>query len=326
LPGNQTILLAATPTVGDITIPCESSAFPNQVIQCPITPNPSGTPESFMDTPLVNGKAYPVLHVAPEAYRFQILSAGNDRSWNLQLYVADPLGYKNPVTGLPTEVKMVPAIEPPATGAAVPLCTTLTPITNTTLFLGLATALLDSNGDPINGTGLPSGCWPNFGAGSQAAGIPIQQTMWGADGRAGGVPDPTTAGPPFIQIGTEGGLLPAPVVIPSMPTGYEANTRSVTITNVSVHGLWLGRRSGPTPSLTSPSSRARRSFFTTTRPPLPRRLTRASTTSPATGTKPPSVAHPTLSRATVPTPAPLCRLLWTHRRLSLLQLHSNWLR
>ena len=25
-----------------------------------------------------------------------------------------------------------------------------------------------------------------------------------------------------------------------MPTGYEANTRSVTITNVSVHGLWLG--------------------------------------------------------------------------------------
>ena len=154
LPGNQTILLAATPTVGDITIPCESSAFPNQVIQCPITPNPSGTPESFMDTPLVNGKAYPVLHVAPEAYRFQILSAGNDRSWNLQLYVADPLGYKNPVAGLPTEVKMVPAIEPPATGAAVPLCTTLTPITNTTLFMGLATALLDSNGDPINGTGF----------------------------------------------------------------------------------------------------------------------------------------------------------------------------
>ncbi len=64
--------------------------------------------------------------------------------------------------------------------------------------------------------------------------------MWAADGRLGGAPDPTTAGPPFIQIGTEGGLLPAPVVIPSMPTGYEANTRSVTITNVSVDGLWLG--------------------------------------------------------------------------------------
>jgi FtsP/CotA-like multicopper oxidase with cupredoxin domain len=64
--------------------------------------------------------------------------------------------------------------------------------------------------------------------------------MGAADGRAGGVPDPTNAGPPWIEIGTEGGLLPAPVVIPAMPVGYEANTRSVTITNVSVHGLWLG--------------------------------------------------------------------------------------
>ena len=238
LPGNQTVLLAATPTVGDVTIPCTSSAFPNQAVNCPITPNPSGTPESFMDTPLVNGKAYPVLHVAPEAYRFRILSAGNDRSWNLQFYVADstvttPDGRTN------TEVKMVPAIQPGA-GSTTPLCTTLTPITNTTLFMGLATAVLDGTGNPINSTGLPTGCWPNFGAGSQAAGIPIQQTMWAADGRFGGVPDPTTAGPAFVQIGTEGGLLPAPVVIPSMPIGYEANTRSVTITNVSVHGLWLG--------------------------------------------------------------------------------------
>ncbi len=238
LPGNQTVLLAATPTVGDVTIPCTSSAFPNLAVNCPITPNPSGTPESFMDTPLVNGKAYPVLHVAPEAYRFQILSAGNDRSWNLQFYLADPT-VTTPDGRTNTEVKMVPAVQP-ATGSLTPLCSQLTPITNTTLFMGLATALLDASGNPINGTGLPAGCWPNFGAGSQTAGIPIQQTMWAADGRLGGAPDPTTAGPPFIQIGTEGGLLPAPVVIPSMPTGYEANTRSVTITNVSVHGLWLG--------------------------------------------------------------------------------------
>src|SRR5579864_395354 len=238
LPGNQTVLLAGTPTVGDVTIPCTSSAFPNQAVNCPITPNPSGTPESFMDTPVVNGKAYPVLHVAPEAYRFQILSAGNDRSWNLQWYVADPT-VVTPDGRTNTEVKMVPAVQP-GTASLTPLCTTLTPITNTTLFMGLATAVLDATGNPINGTGLPAGCWPNFGAGSQAAGIPIQQTMWAADGRVGGAPDPTTAGPAFIQIGTEGGLLPAPVVIPSMPIGYEANTRSVTITNVSVHGLWLG--------------------------------------------------------------------------------------
>jgi FtsP/CotA-like multicopper oxidase with cupredoxin domain len=238
LPGNQTLLLAATPTLGDVTVPCESSAFPNQVVQCPITPNPSGTPESFMDTPLVNGKAYPVLHVAPAAYRFRILSAGNDRSLNLQLYLPDP-AVTTPDGRKYTEVKMLPAV-PPATGTALPACTQNTPITNTTLFMGLATAILDASGNPINGTGLPANCWPIFGSGPQISGIPLQQTMWAADGRAGGVPDPTMAGPPFIQIGTEGGLLPAPVVIPSMPTGYEANTRSVTITNVSVHGLWLG--------------------------------------------------------------------------------------
>jgi len=191
-----------------------------------------------MDTPVVNGKAYPVLHVAPEAYRFRILSVGNDRSLNLQFYVADPT-IKTPDGRSNTEVTMVPAIQPGA-GSALPLCTAITPITNTTLFMGLATALLDGSGNPINGTGLPANCWPTFGSPAQAAGIPVQQTMWAADGRAGGVPDPRTAGPPFIQIGTEGGLLPAPVVIPSMPTGYEANTRSVTITNVSVHGLWLG--------------------------------------------------------------------------------------
>ena len=44
-----------------------------------------------MDTPLVNGTPYPKLTVEPAAYRFHILSAGNDRTWNLQLYVADPL-------------------------------------------------------------------------------------------------------------------------------------------------------------------------------------------------------------------------------------------
>lgn len=81
-----------------VTVPCTSAAFPGVLLQplasnnylegCPITPNPSGTPEAFMDTPLVNGKAYPVLHVAPAAYRFRILSASNDRTLNLSLFQA----------------------------------------------------------------------------------------------------------------------------------------------------------------------------------------------------------------------------------------------
>ena len=39
-----------------------------------------------MDTPVVNGTAYPAMKVQPKAYRFRILNASNDRTYNLQLY------------------------------------------------------------------------------------------------------------------------------------------------------------------------------------------------------------------------------------------------
>jgi FtsP/CotA-like multicopper oxidase with cupredoxin domain len=68
----------------------------------PGTPNPSLVPEAFMDTPVVNGTAYPYLKVSRRAYRFRILNACNDRYLNLQLYYVDPQH--------PTEVKMVPAV------------------------------------------------------------------------------------------------------------------------------------------------------------------------------------------------------------------------
>jgi FtsP/CotA-like multicopper oxidase with cupredoxin domain len=225
-------------TAGPITQMCTSSAFPGQTLTpsascpscgCPITPNPSGTPEAFMDTPVVNGMAYPVLHVAPAAYRFQILSAGNDRSWNLSWFVADP-------TQNNTEVAMLPAV-PPGGGTALPLCGAVNPVPVPGLVLGMDSALLDNLGNPLNGTGLPANCWPNYGP---QPGIPAPQTMWAADGRAGGAPDPRNAGPAWVQIGTEGGLLPAPAVIPATPINFEQNTRSITIGSVAVHGLWLG--------------------------------------------------------------------------------------
>ena len=140
--------------------------------QIPGTPNPSMAMESFMDTPLVNGTAYPVLTVERKAYRFRILNACNDRFLNLQLYYADKK---------PTEVKMVPAVP------------------NTSF--------------PAN---------------------------WPTDARVGGVPDPLKAGPPIIQIGTEGGFLPSPVVIPSTPIGYVYNRRDIVVLNVSDHALFLG--------------------------------------------------------------------------------------
>jgi len=58
----------------------------------PGTPNPSIVPEAFMDTPLVNGTAYPFVKVGPKAYRFRVLNACNDRTLNLQLYFAKSNG------------------------------------------------------------------------------------------------------------------------------------------------------------------------------------------------------------------------------------------
>ena len=62
--------------------------FPRRID--PYPPTVSVVPEAFMDTPVVNGTAYPYVHVAAAAYRFRILNASNDRMLNLQMYQADP--------------------------------------------------------------------------------------------------------------------------------------------------------------------------------------------------------------------------------------------
>jgi len=146
----------------------------------PGVPNVSSTMEAFMDTPTVNGQAYPYLTIEPKAYRFRILNAANDRFFNLQWYVADPsIVTSDGRTG--TEVNMVPAVTTP---------------------------------------GYPS--------------------LWPTDGRAGGVPNPAYMGPAMIQIGTEGGFLPEPVVIPAQPITYNYNPKTFTYGNVQDHSLLLG--------------------------------------------------------------------------------------
>lgn len=67
----------------------------------PGTPFVSMGMESFHDTPVVNGTAYPTVTVQPKAYRFRVLNAANDRSFNLSLYQADPKA--------DTEVQLNPA-------------------------------------------------------------------------------------------------------------------------------------------------------------------------------------------------------------------------
>lgn len=147
--------------------------WPPVPVSQPFPPAISGVPEAFMDTPIVNGCAYPYLNVAAQPYRFRILNACNDRNLNLSLFVADPVH--------PTEVQMT---------------------------------------DAVAHTGYP--------------------TYWPTDGREGGVPKFESSGPEWFQIGTEGGILPAPVEVPAFPCTYNYNRRDITVLNVSNHSLLLG--------------------------------------------------------------------------------------
>ncbi len=160
----------------------------------------TATPEAFLDTPTVNGQPYPFMEVEPKTYRFRILSIGNDRTFNLGFYQATD------VNG-----KICDASNPAATAPAAPIT--------------------------AGGIGAPVSC-------TEVRLVPAQPTAgfpatWPTDGRAGGVPDPATAGPDIVQIGNEGGLLPAPAIWKSQPVNYEQNVRSITVFNVLDHDLTL---------------------------------------------------------------------------------------
>jgi FtsP/CotA-like multicopper oxidase with cupredoxin domain len=72
---------------------------------------------------------------------------------------------------------------------------------------------------------------------------PVADPTWGVDtydGRPGGIPDPTSVGPNIIHVGTEGGFLAQPNVIPSTPVSYAQLRRIVTVLNILDHGLYVG--------------------------------------------------------------------------------------
>ena len=187
--------------------------WPVFTVVSPYPPAVSHVPEAFMDTPVVNGTAYPYVNVQPAKYRLQILNASNDRMVNLQFHQADPAGYAvdvngnsvAPGTGFGTEVKMIPAAPRLACGAVgapvQPDC--------------VCTALVTTN------------CFPAAWAAGTAGMIPDI-----LDSRPSGIPDPTLRGPAMIQIGTEGGILPGPVLLPNTPVGFEQNKRNIVVLNV----------------------------------------------------------------------------------------------
>lgn len=143
--------------------------------------------ESFNDTPIVNGTAYPTVTLDPKPYRFRILSAANDRFFNLSLYQAVD------ANGVPCDANNVnPA--PESTGVTC---------TEVALNPAEVAAALDD----------PAGIFPTPVAG--------------------------TEGPAWIQIGTEGGFLPSPVVIPAQFTTWVTDPTVFNAGNVDQHSLLL---------------------------------------------------------------------------------------
>ncbi len=188
----------------------------------------STTPEAYMDTPVINGVAYPTLTVEPKAYRFRVLNASNDRFVNLGLYLAADKKTTNP--------------EVPTNSANTVLCdgSNLRPDN---------TPLLTSDCTEVKMVAFGSGYQPPAQAYTPdgTIGFPttggITDTGWGAqvDGIfPQGAPDPAAAGPHIVQIGNEGGLLVNPLDIPSTILNYEYNKRSVTVLGMQEHGLFLG--------------------------------------------------------------------------------------
>jgi FtsP/CotA-like multicopper oxidase with cupredoxin domain len=290
--------------------------------QAPGVPDVSMVMEGFMDTPVINGTAYPVLTVQPKAYRFRILNACNERFVNLQIYYADPMnilmtsggsgysatptvtfsggGATTQATGTATvtnAVNSITLLNPGAGYTSVPIVTikggggfgatatatvaggaitgitienkgsgyTTVPTvtfkggggtvqaTATATITGVITGIIVTN--PGAGYTSPptvtitdstgSGAIALASANTEVKMVPAVPTpnwpaTWPTDGRDGGVPDPAAAGPDIIQIGTEGGFLGNPAVIPSTPIGYNYNRRDITVLNVGNHGLFLG--------------------------------------------------------------------------------------
>jgi FtsP/CotA-like multicopper oxidase with cupredoxin domain len=266
--GEPVIAIAPPPTPG-VTATAQPICYVT-----PNVPDLSMGAENFMDTAVINGTAYPYLEVDPTTYEFRILNASDDRFYNLQIveatsiissisltyggdgytrapsvrivdYLADGvtpgpgIGAKalatlelDPVTGLPTG--RIASIEMLAVGSGYvnPQITLVgdnptIPATAIAKVYGLApgedteVGMVEFAEFQPDGTEWPAG-WPT------------------PDHRMGGIPDPNKLGPQIVQIGTEGGFLPTPVVLDNIPLGWDKDPLSITVNNVKEHNLFLG--------------------------------------------------------------------------------------
>jgi FtsP/CotA-like multicopper oxidase with cupredoxin domain len=226
-------LKAALPLPGSPPAPnYEPQNYPTSVV-----------PEAFMDVMMVNGTVYPYFNVEPKAYRFRILNACNDRFVNLQLYQdasgggsgATATAIVNLTTGSVSAIAITnggsgyvraPGINITGGGGFGAMA-------SATITGGVVTGITLTN----PGSGYTSDPQVTVGATTEVSMVPavpngFYPPTWPKDGRDGGVPDPATAGPKFIQIGTEGGILPAVAVRDNQPINYDYDRGSATFGNV----------------------------------------------------------------------------------------------
>ena len=104
-------------------VACKTPAYPGKKFYCPATKNPTAVPESFMDSIMVNGTVYPHLDLKPDAYRFKILNAADDRFFNMGLYIA---ATQDPIA---TIVDTTPASLAPGVGAVADVNISINPST-----------------------------------------------------------------------------------------------------------------------------------------------------------------------------------------------------
>ena len=253
-------------TTGPASNPYYGATYPDQPPEMPGTPHPSWGAEAFLDTMMVNGTAYPKVTLGPQEYRFRILNASHDRFLNLQLYratsIVDPSTFALTGTGGTGYTSEPTVTITGAGGAGTGATATATVDLDTEKVTGVT---LDTVGSgyvaPLTITFAGGG-----GTGAAATGtvytsltevgmVPAITTSgfpakWPADGREGGVPDPATRGPAFVQIGTEGGFLPKPVVLPNQPVRWNMDPTMFNVGNV------LMQRDGGGTLLMGPAERA----------------------------------------------------------------------
>ncbi len=236
--------------------------WPPQPSSVPM-PVHSAIPESFMDTPIVNGAAYPYVNVEATKYRLPVLNACNDRMFNLQFYVAEPLtiqvtlggsGYTDPtvaITAADGDTSGATATATATVVGGVITAITVKSISDPGFTLPPTITITDATGSA--GTGAAAYATVNSEVPMVPAvlnpAIPFP-TIWKSqtpgmtpdilDQRQGGVPDPVHRGPGMIQIATEGGFLPSPMVITNVPVGFEQNKRNIVVLNVAEKSLFLG--------------------------------------------------------------------------------------